>query len=231
MAASNYTLEAKWINNTDEYPIISGTDSYYTLEDSINGIITETALLKKVTVTDDRDTTFGSSLKVTDYNTDDFKQFTSDGSALIKYQVTDSAGNTSYTTNTVYIVDTTPVVVKENKYVRFISEDYYQKSYEEGGLEANSIWRTNVDYAAVLEKAMVNRRSLVEETGSMNAFGINYSYTKPGSISQDHLYQSWSFSPEDVKKVKAYITTHGLGNLKEPTALSNFLIEFDYCKK
>jgi len=221
------TLYAQW----DNCPIIIGTDSYYTLEDAINGKITEADLIKNVIVTDDKDINLRSLLNITNYDPNEFTQFTSEGSTLIQYQVTDSGGNTSYTTNTVYIVDTTTEVVQENKYVRFISNDYYQKPTEEGGLGINSIWKTSAAYSAVLEQAMLNRRSLVEKTGSMNVFGINYNYTKPGSISRDHMYQSWSFNSEDIEKVKAYITKHGFGNIQEPTALSNFLIEFNYCKK
>jgi len=221
------TLYAIW----DDKPIITGMDSYYTLDDAINGKIIEADLLKNVIVTDDWDTNFGSLLKVADYNLDEFKQFTSDGSTLIKYQVTDSGGNTSYTTNTVHIVDTTTQVVQENKYVRFISEDYYQKTNMEGGLGTNSIWKTDATYAAILEKAMANRKSLVEEIGTINVFAIHYSYTKPGSISQNHIYQSLLFSPEEIKKVKEYINIHGIGNIWESTALNNFLIEFSNCKK
>jgi len=221
------TLYAVW----DASPIITAKDKYYTLEDAKNGIITQTDLLTAVTVTDDRDSDIIQNLKVTDYNSDEFKQFTSEGSTIMKYQVTDSVGNTSYTTNTVYIVDTTAAVVQENKYVRFISEESYQKANTEGGLGTNSIWKTNSNYSKILEKSMVNRRSLVQIAGSINVLGIDYSYTKPGSIIQDHIYQSWSFSPEQIRAVKEYIKTHGIGNIQEATALHEFLIEFNDCKK
>jgi len=101
----------------------------------------------------------------------------------------------------------------------------------EGGLGTNSIWKTNSDYAAILENAMLNRKSLVEKKGSVNVFGINYSYTEPGSISQNHIYQSWSFNSEKIKKVKEYINTNGFGNMQETTALNKFLMEFSDCKK
>jgi len=221
------TLYAIW----DDCPIISGTDSYYTLEDAKSGKLSEEDLLKDVSVTDDWDSDFEKTLKIVNYNPYDFKQFTSDGSMVVKYQVTDSGGNTSYTTNIVYIVDTNPDVVQKNQYVRFINEDYYQKTSTDGGLGENSIWKTNVAYLGILEKAMLNRKSLVEEIGSMNAFGFNYSYAKPGSISQNHIYQSWSFDSDEIEKVKEYINTHGFGNIQEATALKNFLIEFGDCKK
>jgi len=224
------TTELKLYAIWDDCPVISGTDSYYTLEDAKSGKITEADLLKYVLVTDDWDSSSGQVLKVTDYNPYEFKQFTSDGSTLVKYQVTDSAGNTSYTTNTVYIVDTTTKLVQENKNVRFISEDYFQKSTTEGGLGENSIWKTSASYSEILEKAMKNRKSLVEENNFTNVFGIQYSYTKPGSISQNQIYQSWSFNSEEIKKVKEYINTHGIGNIQEATALNTFLIEFSDCK-
>jgi len=214
----------------DDSPIIIGTDRYYTLRDAQNGEITEVDLLKTVMVTDDWNTNFELLLKVTDYNPFEFKQFISSGTTLVKYQVTDDGGNTCYTQNIVYIVDTTTEVVQENKYVRFISPDYYQKENIEGGLGINSIWRTNPNYVAILEKAMVNRKSLVEETDIMSVFGIDYSYTKPGSVSQNHIYESWTFNSDEIKEVKEFIKIHSIGNIKEITALIKFLMEFSKCK-
>ena len=67
----------------------------------------------------------------------------------------DSVGNVTEKTITVYIVNNTPQEPEsgEGTYrVRFISEKYYDKPEEEGGLMKNSIWRTNPEYAELLRQ-------------------------------------------------------------------------------
>ena len=130
-----------------------------------------------------------------------------------------------------YIVDTTAVEEEKNTYVRFIGPDYYQESYENGGLEDNSIWRNDPEYAAVLERAMRNRLSMTYSYNEAQFFNVPIKAKKAASESRDHLVEQWVFTKEDIKAVKEYVNEHGIGNTKEPDALAKFRIQFAHCKK
>lgn len=222
------TLYAIW----DDCPDVTAVDRYYTLADAQNGIITVNDLLSSASATDDIDK-LGDKLKldIRDYSATDFTTLTADAQITISYRATDSRNNKAYKMVTVYIVDTTAQVIQPDSYVRSISEKYYKSDPDQGGLETDSIWRSDSSYAAVLNTAMINRGSLTQETGSVNALGQSFAYTKAGSASRDHTYQTWEFTQDDIKTVKSYVDDHGIGNIKEATALQGFTEQFAGCKK
>ena len=223
----------------DDCPEITAKDRYFTLKEAQEGRITVEELLTTATANDLEDGDITDKLTIPNTNDEEWKKFTAAGSATITYKVTDSVGNTSRKTVTVYIADTTPDIKYESSvrsakygYVRFISEKYYKNSPEDGGVVENSVWKLP-EYAAVLESAMENRRSMTYQTGTMNIFGglIQYDYTVPGSISCDHVSQLWKFTREDRNKIKDYVREHGLGKYKEQDALDGFMTEFGYCRQ
>ena len=214
----------------DDCPEITAKDRYFTLQEAQNGIITEEKLLETASADDDIDTDINDKIYVKYYSENEWKQFTTKGSSLIKYEVIDSSGNVSNCTATVYIVDTTAQEVDDKRYARFINERYYNKSFEEGGLEDNSIWKLP-EYAEVLEDAMQNRISLTEEQKTIQILGNTYTVTKPGSISRNHVYQIWEFAPQDIKDIKEFVNVHGLGKYKEENALTLFHQDFVRCIK
>ena len=214
----------------DDCPEITAKDRYFTLQEAQNGIITEEKLLETASANDDIDTDINDKIYVKYYSENEWKQFTTKGSSLIKYEVIDSSGNVSNCTATVYIVDTTAQEVDDKRYARFINERYYNKSFEEGGLEDNSIWKLP-EYAEVLEDAMQNRISLTEEQKTIQILGNTYTVTKPGSISRNHVYQIWEFAPQDIKDIKEFVNVHGLGKYKEENALTLFHQDFARCIK
>ena len=214
----------------DDCPEITAKDRYFTLQEAQNGIITEEKLLETASADDDIDTDINDKIYVKYYSENEWKQFTTKGSSLIKYEVIDSSGNVSNCTATVYIVDTTAQEVDDKRYARFINERYYNKSFEEGGLEDNSIWKLP-EYAEVLEDAMQNRISLTEEQKTIQILGNTYTVTKPGSISRNHVYQIWEFAPQDIKDIKEFVNVHGLGKYKEDDALTLFRQQFARCIK
>ena len=229
------TLYAIW----DDCPEITAKDRYYTLKEAQEGRITVEELLTTATANDLEDGDITDKLTIPNTNDEEWKKFTAAGSASITYKVTDSVGNTSRKTVTVYIADTTPDIKYESSvrsaeygYVRFMSEKYYKNAPEDGGVVENSVWKLP-EYAAVLESAMENRRSMTYQTGTMNIFGglIQYDYTVPGSISCDHVSQLWKFTREDRNKIKDYVREHGLGKYKEQDALNGFMTEFGYCRQ
>ena len=223
----------------DDCPEITAKDRYFTLKEAQEGRITVEELLTTATADDVEDGDITDKLTIPNTDDEEWKKFTAAGSATITYKVTDSIGNTSRKTVTVYIADTTPDIKYESSvrsakygYVRFISEKYYQNAPEEGGVVENSVWKLP-EYATVLERAMENRRSMTYATGRLSLFGglLQYDYTVPGSISCDHITQLWKFTREDRNKIKDYVQEHGLGKYKEQDALNGFMNEFGYCRQ
>ena len=157
------TLYCAW----DPAANISVKNKSFTLEEARNGLITEERLFEDAYAMDeilDREILPGThdlgdgrtnSFIITNYSPEEFPQFTDSGSNTITYQVIDSVGNVTEKTITVYIVNNAPQEPEsgEGTYrVRFISEKYYDKPEEEGGLMKKSIWRTNPEYAELLRQ-------------------------------------------------------------------------------
>ena len=157
------TLYCAW----DPAANISVKNKSFTLEEARNGLITEERLFEDAYAMDDildkeilpgtHDLGDGrtNSFTITNYSPEEFPQFTDSGSNTITYQVIDSVGNVTEKTITVYIVNNAPQEPEsgEGTYrVRFISEKYYDKPEEEGGLMKDSVWRINPEYAELLRK-------------------------------------------------------------------------------
>ena len=223
----NVTLTAVW----DDTPVITAQERYFTVEDSQSGRITLEELLSTAKVTDDWDDDIAGKLTVKNYHAENYTQFKTDGAVKIVYTATDSSGNKAEVSVMAYIVDTTAVEEEKNTYVRFIGPDYYQESYENGGLEDNSIWRNDPEYAAVLERAMRNRLSMTYSYNEAQFFNVPIKAKKAASESRDHLVEQWVFTKEDIKAVKEYVNEHGIGNMKESDALAKFRVQFAHCKK
>lgn len=223
----NVTLTAIW----DDTPVITAQERYFTVEDSQSGRITLEELLSTAKVTDDWDDDIAGKLTVKNYHAENYTQFKTDGAVKIVYTATDSSGNIAEVPVMAHIVDTVAVEEEKDTYVRFIGPDYYKESYENGGLEDNSIWRNDPEYAAVLERAMRNRLSMTYSYNEAQFFNVPIKAKKAASESRDHLVEQWVFTKEDIKAVKEYVNEHGIGNMKEPDALANFRLQFAHCKK
>lgn len=220
-------LNAAW----DDCPEITAQEKWFTVDDSQNGKITLEELLSTAKVTDDRDSDIEEKLTVKYYQPNLFTQFKTDGYVMVTYTATDSSNNTTEVTVKVNIVDTVAVEQEKNTYARFIAPQYYKESYENGGLEDDSIWKKDPDYAAVLESAMNNRESMYYEYIETKLFGVPFRIRKQACEYSDHLLEKWVFTKDDVKAVKEYINEHGIGNLKEADALANFRIQFAHCRQ
>ena len=221
------TLYASW----DDCPEITAQERWFTVDDSQNGKITLEELLSTAKVTDDRDSDIEEKLTVKYYQPNLFTQFKTDGYVMVTYTATDSSNNTTEVTVKVNIVDTVAVEQEKDTYARFIAPQYYKESYENGGLEDDSIWKKNPDYAAVLESAMNNRESMHYEYIETKLFGVPFRIRKQACEYSDHLLEKWVFTKDDVKAVKEYVNEHGIGNLKEADALANFRIQFAHCRQ
>lgn len=199
------TLYAVW----DDCPWIQATDLYYTLEQAQSGFITADEILSHMTASDREDGSpilpgthdNGTSFTIPDYAPTDFTQFDGDGSCTENLTVVDSAGSVYVKQITVYVVDTTPKPVKPEGTTRFINEYYYNQPYELGGLADDSIWKTDPEYVAEIQTAFDNLRN-------------------------DTPQEVYHFTHEQILEMKEFVSEHGIGNSKEPDALSKFYDEF-----
>lgn len=199
------TLYAVW----DDCPWIQAVNLYYTLEQAQNGFITQDEILSHATALDREDGSpilpgihdNGTSFTIPDYAATDFTQFQHEGSCTENLTVVDSVGSMYAKQITVYIVDTTPVAVLPEGTTRFINEKYYNEAYENGGLEDNSIWKTDPEYVAALQTAFDN-------------------------LNNDTPVQTYYFTRDVVLQMQDYVDAHGVGNTREPDALQNFYDQF-----
>ena len=205
------TLYAVW----DDCPWIQAQDLYYTLEQAQSGFITEEEILSHATATDREDGSpilpgtnpapsdpeVFTSFTIPDYRTEEFTNLQHDFAASENLTVVDHTGNTYVKQIMVYVVDTTPVVEKPEGKTRFISEKYFKLDHEHGGLEENSIWMTNPEYHAALQRAFDN-------------------------LKNDTPEDEFLIPHETILEMKQYVQDHGIGNSKEPGALTEFYNRF-----
>ena len=131
----------------------------------------------------------------------DFTQFQHDGSVTETYEVIDSAGSRYTKMITVHVVDTSFREILPVGTTRFINEKYYQKAYQNGGLKADSIWKTDVGHRTALERAFANGRN--------NTPVVSYSFTY-----------------EQIQQMKAFVENNGIGNSESGDALQRFYEQF-----
>ena len=195
---ANITLYASW----DDCPWIVAVNLYYTLRQAQQGFITDSEILSHATASDREDGSpiepgfheNGTSFSIPDYQAADFTQFRHEGSCTENLTVVDSVGSMYYKQITVYVVDTAAVDVKLDGTTRFISEKYYGKSYEQGGLEDNSVWKTDPEYVAALRTAFDN----LKNDTPIATYRINY---------------------DTRQAINEYVDAHGFGNSREAGAL------------
>ena len=199
----------------DDCPWIQAQDLYYTLEQAQSGFITEEEILSHATATDREDGSpilpgtnpapsdpeVFTSFTIPDYQAGEFTNLQHDFATSENLTVVDHTGNTYVKQIMVYVVDTTPVVEKPEGKTRFISEKYFKLDHEHGGLEENSIWMTDPDYYFALQKAFDN-------------------------LKNDTPEDEFLIPHETILEMKQYVQEHGIGNSKEPGALTEFYNRF-----
>ena len=205
------TLYAVW----DDCPWIQAQDLYYTLEQAQSGFITEEEILSHATATDREDGSpilpgtnpapsdpeVFTSFTIPDYQESEFTNLQHDFATSENLTVVDHTGNTYVKQIMVHVTDTTPVKVKPEGKTRFISEKYFKLDHDHGGLEENSIWMTDPDYYFALQKAFDN-------------------------LKNDTPEDEFLIPHETILEMKQYVQEHGIGNSKEPGALTEFYNRF-----
>ena len=158
----------------------------------------------------------------------------------ITYAVTDSAGNTTRFSCTVYIVDTTEIKPEYVTYRRYISEESYKAPASVGGLEETSIWRRGTElsnkypeYADYIDYVFSNeyRNPVIKDVKYM---GITVAKVeKAGTGQWDHVDEVWYIPHEGKKVVDEWIDTQGYLNYGREDGLTAFrqmLIDKGYYK-
>lgn len=201
------TLYAVW----DDCPWIEAQDLYYSLEQAKNGFITEEEILSHAKAIDREDgspiapgvnpaakaPSQKTSFTIPDYQAGEFTGMTGDAVVSENLTVVDSAGSTYRKQIMVYVADTTPRKVKPKGTTRFINEYYYNQPEEDGGLPADSPWKTDPEYRSVIQEAFDN-------------------------LKNDTPEMSFNFTHETILEMKKFIEEHGIGNSKEEHALQLF---------
>lgn len=199
------TLYAVW----DDCPWIVADNLYYTLAQAQSGFITQEEILSHASASDREDGSpiasgvheNGTSFTIPDYLPTDFTQFQHEGSITENLTVIDSIGNVYRKQITVYIVDTAAVAVEPEGTTRFIDEHYYHQSYENGGLEEDSLWKTDSEYAAALQYAFENLRN-------------------------ETPVEAYAFSHEEILEMKQFIAERGVSNMLNEELLRQFYHQF-----
>ena len=258
-ASQGKMTSGTWLNMYavwDKFPQLDAYNRYFTLKQAENGEITTEALLTTLRFKDEEDTD-GKYLYSKDYAYDkkenciiikgkdgatmklraetDMDTLLETGEGVIRYTLTDSAGNITTKEVQCSIVDTSDIPKEYDTYVRFISPKYYKKNgayvpKENGGLEENSIWKTDPEYVALLDKAMSNEKRGIKKK-SVRVFGVKFEADDPGSGTWDYEEETWEFTHEQVKSVDDFVDKHGYMNYKEKDGLKKFREEYKDCIK
>ena len=258
-ASQGKMTSGTWLNMYavwDKFPQLDAYNRYFTLKQAENGEITTEALLTTLRFKDEEDTD-GRYLYSKDYEYNkkencliikgkdgatlklraetDMDSLKETGKSTIRYTLTDSAGNITTKEVECRIVDTSDIQKEYDTYVRFISPKYYKKngayvSKENGGLEEHSIWKTDPEYAALLDKAMSNEKRGIQKK-SVRVFGVKFEADDPGSGTWDHVEETWEFTHEQVRSVDDFVDEHGYMNYKEKDGLKKFREQYKDCIK
>ena len=222
-SAGNVTTATKEVRVIyNEFPEIKAIDQRYTLNEAQNGFITEDALLQDLidagtlSASDkEREGDLSAKLELVDFDPSVFTSMKKEGFVPVTYRVQDSMGpdGKGKETKTVYVhisCSTTrgrcemSVLSIKNTMRRTLICLYQTLTEQEialyavnGGLHPRSKWYSEPSYASVI-KATFNKTS-----------GDVYTYTK-----------------DDIEKMRDFVKTHGVGNAKETDGLNKFADTF-----
>jgi uncharacterized repeat protein (TIGR02543 family) len=159
-------LYAIW-DDAPRFIIKSYPDRFFTLKQAKAGSITEAELLRTVQATDKETNPLvnktkalvlssGSDVGVTlfDYDASDFTSLTDSGVVTATYKVKDGAGNVAFLRIRITVSDDAPLAQDSATYLRGISPDYAAKGSGDGGLTADSLWKTDPTRKASLDRAL-----------------------------------------------------------------------------
>ena len=219
----------------NEFSVITGEDQYYTKK-SLEGL-TAADITSKVTSSDREDGDNTSSLTFSDVDLDFLKKYPDDEYGCIEFTATiiDSVGNKTTETYKVYVMG---ICLPDEEYVRFISEKYFMDDEgnfvepADGGVEANSVWRTS-EYATALKETLKTANN--EHNRERREFNYlsthRFKYLDGTGLFESNTFVSeYYFSTNEIREIRAaYVDTFkdDDGNLKnEYTTKSGYKTAF-----
>jgi uncharacterized repeat protein (TIGR01451 family) len=159
-------LYAIW-DDAPRFIITSYPDRFFGLQQAKTGAITEAELLRTVKATDKETNPLahktsaqvqssGSDVGVTlfDYDAGDFTSLTDSGVVSVTYKVKDELAHVAFLRIRVTVSDDAPLAQDATTYLRGISPQYASKGTGDGGLSADSLWKSDPTRKAALERAL-----------------------------------------------------------------------------
>lgn len=211
-------LTARW----DYKPKIIAFDKYV----SSNDIATlESFLLNDVNSYDNEDV----HPPVEVYNLSEVKNIVESCNLTLNvsiiYKTTDSYGNTAYTKSTLHVANTTAQEIETTSYARYISSRTVLATYDLGGLEDASLWKTNAVYQSTLSKALYNM-DLVKNKKLTTS--NSYTFEDGSELIPQYVI---NLSESDIHDIKSYMANNGSGKFQSETSenpLSAIISEYLY---
>lgn len=214
----------------NEFPEITAQDRYFTLEEAQSGAITEKALLEdamkegKVSVTDHEEDALKPGympgrLHLTQFSPDEFTCAKDDMMVQLEFAAKDSMGpgqegKEAKKKFRVYVVKDGKIEKEPpTSKVRFVDEENYRKNEDK--------WKLSLSPE---EKAELN------QNGGLNVDSIWYRDPAHKEMLEacfrNEVQATYKFPHEDVLEIQDFIEQNGIGNTKDPTALSRFVEKF-----
>ena len=207
--------EFKLYTTWDKFPKVHTKDIYFSTSEK--DTITAEKILAECNATDREDTTTPVSLVYFDAN--QYKNINENDTTIITETVktVDSVGNISYGQVNVYVLSAGDGTPDFNSYVRFISPKYYRNvdeyghftdyvTKENGGLEENSIWKTE-EYKNVLDDAMRNKETNKEKDKIDNIF-MKDEKEIDGTGEWDMVNSTYTFTTERIAELRKEIANN-----------------------
>lgn len=224
LSGKTTTKTTSIIMKYNEFPTITATDRYFTLEEAKSGKITKDVLLKdaiasgKLKAEDKEDGVISNKVTILDYKDTDFKNVNGNATVTVIFKVNDSMGPNGVGKETVCevkvkIIDSGSDYWRDDdeavrKQVRFITQKYYNKNKD-------------IDFHGMTTEEI----EASSDNGGLNVMSkwyqnAAYKALLTGSFAKD-AGTDYKISAEKAKKLKQKIESNGIGNSKSSNALTD----------
>lgn len=203
----------------DKFPVITAKDKYIPLKEIED--ITSDDILKDIIGSDIEDGNITNKIKIKDFDEKIYKEITDSAVISETLELEDSVGNITYKIIYINILNTNAQIPEFYEYARFISPEYYKKSKENGGLEDTSIWKTNSEYAEVLEKAMSNTERN-KEIDKFDFLTIHKTKELDGTGKWDNVDEEYFFTTDNIREIRTEMAKLGQEDYEKDDVFLNF---------
>lgn len=233
-------LNAVW----DEYPVINSKEIYLPNNLDNGKYASEKAMLKlaKAIAVDDNDGDSNGkdvSLRIVDFDLDDFKNRGKETHIKLQLEAIDQVGNRTIDYISIVLVETNLNIMEDYGYVRFIDEENYNKrddSLPDGGqsngaLMKDSSWYLDPERVQIITTGFANIRTLLDDVESNDSYVMRYSFPRSEMIKSNNYkntYGRGNFKSDEYERI------NGKGSYQRDfgvrSALDGWCKEFEHCK-